>query len=226
MANIVMYHEQATNHNSLSKQHHLEFALLHFFCRTGLYTYIYLSIILKTKTSDMKKILFAAFILLTIAACNDNDKKEDEASSKNTEMKALYEKNLTTVKAFTAAFEKEDITGVAALIADTAVWTSAAYGDKDSTKAHWVESLKYYVDNWDKLHLANAQFLPGLDPATHEFDGSVRYYGQWEGVHTSGVNTSVNFYGTYNFNKDNKLISGADYFDLGGLMNSLKPMDK
>ena len=53
----------------------------------------------------MKKILFAAVISLLIAACNDNEKKEDAASSKNAEMKALYEKNLTTVKAFIAAFE-------------------------------------------------------------------------------------------------------------------------
>lgn len=174
----------------------------------------------------MKKILFAAVISLLIAACNDNEKKEDAASSKNAEMKALYEKNLATVKAFIAAFEKEDINSISSQIADTASWESPAYGDTVSSKAHWMESLKYYLDNWDKLHLTNGQFLPGLDSATHEFDGSVRYYGLWDGVHTSGVSTRVNFYGTYDFNKDNKIISGADFFDLGGLMNAVKPKDK
>lgn len=179
-----------------------------------------------TKTSGMKKLLFASIVSLLLMACSDNEKKEDDASKKNTEMKALYEKNLVTVKTFVADFEKEDSNGIAALVADTAKWNSPAYGDTVSTKAHWMESLKYYLANWSNLHLTNGQFLPGLDSATHEFDGSVRYYGRWDGVHTSGVTTHVNFYGTYDFNKDNKIISGSDYFDLGGLMNAIQPKGK
>ncbi len=61
-----------------------------------------------------------------------------------------------------------------------------------------------------------------ISAATHEFDGSVRYYGQWDGVHKSGVKTSVNFYGTYDFNKDGKVVNGSDFFDVGGLMNAIK----
>lgn len=174
----------------------------------------------------MKKLLFAAVISLMIAACSDKEKKEDASSTKDAEMKALYEKNLATIKAFIAAFEKEDIDADAALIADTATWSSPAYGDTVTTKAHWVESLKNYMANWDQLHLSWGQFLPGLDSATHEFDGSVRYYGRWDGVHTSGVATQLKFYGTYEFNKDNKITFGADYFDLGGLLNAVKPKDK
>ena len=173
----------------------------------------------------MKKILFAATISLLIVACND-EKKEAAASSKDADMKALYEKNLVTVKAFTSAFEKEDSAAIDALVADTAVWNSPAYGDNIHTKKHWMESLSYYLHNWDKLHLTNGQFLPGLDSATHEIDGSVRYYGLWGGVHSSGITTSVNFYGTYEFNKDNKIISGSDFFDLGGLMNAVMPKGK
>ncbi len=174
----------------------------------------------------MKKIFFAFIVSLLVLGCNNDEKKEEAASNKSTEMKALYEKNLAALKAGIAAFEKEDIEGWAANIADSAVWTSPAYGDTVTTKAHWKESLKYYLDNWSDLKLTNAQFLPGLDSATHEFDGSVRYYGQWGGVHSSGVATKVNFYGTYEFNKDGKMVSGADYFDLGGLMNSLQPKAK
>ena len=158
--------------------------------------------------------------------CKDDDKKEEAASDKNTEMKALYEKNLATVKAFTTAFEKEDFNAMSALVADTAKWNSPAYGDTVNTKAHWMESLKYYLDNWSNLHLTDGQFLPGVDQAAHEFDGSVRYYGRWEGVHSSGIATKVYFYGSYDFNKDNKIISGSDYFDLGGMLNSLQPRMK
>ena len=174
----------------------------------------------------MKKLLFASIVSLLVMSCGDNDKKEDGASKKNAEMKTAYEKNLASLQAGIAAFEKEDIDGWAANVADSAVWTSPAYGDTVTTKAHWKESLKYYVDNWSNLHLANGIFLPGIDQTTRELDGSVRYYGQWGGVHSSGVTTSVNFYGTYDFNKDNKIISGADYFDLGGMMNAIKPKDK
>ena len=174
----------------------------------------------------MKKLFFATIVSLMIFGCTDDDKKEEAASGKNSEMHSLFEKNLATLKAFTGAFEKEDLNMMTAQVADSAVWSSPAYGDTVNTKAHWMESLKYYLDNWSDLHLTNGQFLPGIDSATHEFDGSVRYYGQWGGVHSSGIATKVNFYGTYEFNKDNKIISGSDFFDLGGMMNSLQPKTK
>ncbi len=174
----------------------------------------------------MKKILFASVISLLVMSCSDKDKKEDDASKKNTEMKAVYEKNLATLKTGIAAFEKEDLEGWAAGVADSATWSSPAYGDTVSTKAHWKESLKYYLDNWDNLKLNGATFLPGVDSATQELDGSVRYYGSWNGVHSSGKATQLKFYGTYDFNKDNKIISGSDYFDLGGMMNAVAPKNQ
>ncbi len=172
----------------------------------------------------MKKFLFIPLVALLVAACNSNEKKEDDASQKSADMKALYEKNLATLKQGIAAFEKGDLDGWAATIADTAQWQSPAYGDTVHTKAHWRESLKFYEDNWHDLKLNNAIFLPGLDTATQEMDGSVRYYGSWDGTHNATSNkTSLLFYGTYDFNKDNKVISGADYFDAGGLMNAVTP---
>jgi hypothetical protein len=174
----------------------------------------------------MKKLLLLFVVSLSLLACSDKDKKEDNASKKNADMKALYEKNLAVLKSSIAAFEKEDIEGWAASVADSAVWNSPAYGDTVTTKAHWKESLKYYVDNWDNLKLSYANFLPGLDSATHELDGSVRYYGRWDAVHKSGVKTMLNFYGAYDFNKDNKVIFGTEFFDLGGLMNAVAPKDK
>ena len=172
----------------------------------------------------MKKLLLIPVAALLLTACTN--KKDDDASKKNADMKALYEKNLATLKAGIAAFENKDIEGWAASVADTAHWDSPAYGDTVHTKAHWKESLAYYIANWDNLKLNNATFLPGVD-STHEMDGSVRYYGNWDAVHKSGVKTSVNFYGTYDFNSDNKIVSGSDFFDVGGVMNAVTPkMDK
>ncbi len=158
-----------------------------------------------------------------LTACADKDKKEDDASAKNADMKALYEKNLAVVKSAVSAFEKKDIDGWAAGIADSVIWSSPAYGDNVTTKAHWKESLASYLSNWNDLKLTNPNYLPGIDSATHEFDGSVRFYGIWVGTHKSGVKTADKFYGTYDFNKDNKIISGDEYFDVGGLINAVSP---
>ena len=174
----------------------------------------------------MKKLLFCTIVSLLVLACTQKSKTEDESSKKNAEMKALYEKNLASLKAFITAFENENIDGCAALIADSAVWNSPTYGDTVHTKAHWKESYAYYLANWDNMKLNNANFLPGIDSATHEMDGSVRYYGRWDVVHKSGVKSRVNFYATYDFNKDNKIIFAADFFDIGGLMNAVAPKGK
>lgn len=171
----------------------------------------------------MKKIFFAFCITLFAIGCNQTEKKDDVTKDNGADMQALYQQNLATVKTVIADFEKEDIDGESAQIADNAVWNSPAYGDSVHTKKHWMESHKYYMDNWSNIHLSNAQFLPGIDSATHQFDGSVRYYGRWDGVHSSGVATQVYLYGTYEFNADHKIISGSDYFDLGGLMNAVTP---
>lgn len=174
----------------------------------------------------MKKLFIAFSIVLMSISCNQTEKTDTTVSSKNDGTQALYEKNLATLKTFIADFEKEDIEGQAALIADSAMFSSAAYGDTVHTKKHWLEGQKYFMDNWSNLHLSDAIFLPGIDSATHQFDGSVRYYGFWGGVHSSGYTGQVKFYGTYDFNKDNKIISGNDFFDLGGMMNAINSKGK
>jgi hypothetical protein len=50
------------------------------------------------KISGIKKLLFAPVISLMIEACSDKETKEDASSTKDAEMKALYEKNLATIK--------------------------------------------------------------------------------------------------------------------------------
>ena len=150
-----------------------------------------------------------------ILACN-------QAFSQNTDAKALYEKNLNSLKASLTAFENEKIDVWASGIADNAEWNPPAYGATKSTKDDWKKTLAMYMADWDSLKLKNPIFLPGIDSTTHEFDGSVRYYGVWAGVHKSGVRTEGRFYGSYEFNKEGKITSGSEYFDVGGLMNAVK----
>jgi len=165
-------------------------------------------------------ILIASSLL---TACADKDKKEDNSSNKMADMKALYEKNLAVVKSAVSAFEKKDLDGWASAISDSVNWSSPAYGDNVTTKTHWREALTGFRDNWNELKLTNPNYLPGIDSTTQELDGSVRFYGVWVGTHKSGVQTSVKFYGTYDFNKDNKITAADEYFDIGGLLNAVAP---
>ncbi|MEO6328374.1 MAG: hypothetical protein ABIO55_05560 [Ginsengibacter sp.] len=184
------------------------------------------------KKTNMKKVIFFSLVLFVFFSCNESAKTDDMSSkssdststtSKTSDAKALYEKNLASLQAGITAFENKKIDDWAATVADAAVWNSPAYGAKPGGKEDWKKALSAYTANWDNLKLVNPVFLPGIDSLTHEFDGSVRYYGAWEGVHKSGVKTSVNFYGTYEFNNDNKVVDGSDFFDVGGLMDAIKP---
>ena len=176
----------------------------------------------------MKRIIFLSLILCVLFSCkesvktDDSTSKADETTSKDSDAKAMYEKNLASLKSGLTGFENEKIDDWAASIADSAVWNSPAYGSAPAKKEDWKKALSAYMADWDSLRLKNPTFLPGIDSVTHEFDGSVRYYGQWHGVHKSGVRTAVNFYGSYEFNKDGKVVNGTDFFDVGGLMNAVK----
>ena len=177
----------------------------------------------------MKKIIFFSLLLSVFFACSDAAKTDDttfttssDSTSQTSDAKALFEKNLASLQSGITAFENEKIDDWAAIVADNAVWNSPAYGAKPAGKEEWKKTLTAYITDWDSLKLVNPIFLPGIDSVSHKFDGSVRYYGNWEGVHKSGVKTSVNFYGTYEFNKDGKVVDGTEFFDVGGMMNAIQ----
>src|SRR5215510_11296380 len=136
----------------------------------------------------MKKLFLFVVCSYLLTACSNQEKKEETASAspKTDDMKALFEKNLAAVKSAIASFEKKDIDGWAANVADSVIWHSPAYGDTVTTKAHWKETLTAYADNWNDLKLTETNFLPGVDSSTQEPDGSVRFYGVWVGTSKSG----------------------------------------
>jgi hypothetical protein len=171
----------------------------------------------------MKRLLYALIIILMISSCSQSGQKEPTSSNKDKDMKDLYEANLATCKTLVADFEKKDLNAWASMIADSVVWLSPAYGDTVKTKEHWVQTIKNIMDSNSNLHLTNAQFLPGIDSASHQPDGSVRYYGTWHAAAAPGKEVSIKFYGTYDFNKDHKVISGDEFYDVGGVMNAVKP---
>jgi hypothetical protein len=173
----------------------------------------------------MKKLVTLSLLSFMLFACNTTEKKEAAtAGSDNDNAKALYEQHLAIVKGMVTNFENKDIDAFFANVSDTATWNSPAYGDTVHTKAHWRESLQYWVDNWDSLHLVNPIYLSGMNAETNTPDGSVRYYGSWVGVHkATGIRTNLlSFYEYFNFNADHKVVADGSFFDVGGLMNAVQ----
>ena len=78
------------------------------------------------------------------------------------------------------------------------------------------------MDSNTNLHLTHAQFLPGVDTTTQLPDGSLRYYGTWHAMTNAGKEITLKFYGTYDFNKDHKVTSGNEFYDVGGVMNAVR----
>ena len=171
----------------------------------------------------MKKLFFYSLVTLLIASCKEDPKTAGATSTDAmvTDMNAAYEKNLVSLKAGIAAIEKEDIEAWASNIADSVVFSSPMYGDTLTTKQHWKDILAGFFADWDSLKLVSSNFLPGVDSATHQPDGSARYYGTWTGVHKSGKHTSFKFYGAFDFNKDAKVVNADEYFDVSGVMSSV-----
>ena len=169
----------------------------------------------------MKILLICAFTSALILGCNKASTYSGPGL--NPELKVLYEKNLATLKAANTAFENEQLDQWASYISDTAVWNAAGYGSLPAKKEDWKKALATITADWDSLKLMNANYLPGVDQITKEFDGSVRYYGLWVGQHKSGVETSIHYYATANFNSDNKVIVYSEYYDVGGLLSAIAP---
>lgn len=168
----------------------------------------------------MKKPIFWSILAVVLLACNQQP-KTDDTSYKRAESLVLYQKNLEVLKTGLQAFQNEQMEVWADGVADSCVWQPAMYGVPDGTKEQWGKVLMTYISDWDSITLKNAIYLPGVDTANFEPDGSVRYYGDWSGVHSSGVKTTIHFYGSYEFNKANKIVSASDFFDVGGLMNAV-----
>lgn len=173
----------------------------------------------------MKKIICLFLASLAISGCQPPSQPAPEPP-KEDPAKIAYEKNLATAKAAIKAFENENLDEWGSYVSDKVAVLAATYGSKKMNKEEWKSSLGYFTSEFDSIRLTESIFLPGIDSATHEQDGSVRYYGTWVSKHKSGIKTSVRFYAVYEFDDNNKIIEAQDFFDVGGLLNAVAPKKK
>lgn len=140
--------------------------------------------------------------------------------------KEAFEKNSQTVMANLKGFENENVDY--SQYADDFVMAGTAFGSKDSLSLDDVK--KNDKDSWErydfKLLTDPLVLLPGVDTETKEFDGSVRYYADWQVTLPATDSTEarsgfIHFYEYYVFDDNGKIAQQGGYGDFGGLFGYL-----
>ena len=158
----------------------------------------------------MKKILLVLSIALFAYSCQ---------SGKHAE----FEKNTEAAKAFFKLHEQEDAETMFNYLHEDMQWHMPIYGMDMGGIEEVKAAILGYQAEFDNMRFEADYWLPGVDTETGEPDGSTRVYGTWYSTHTtSGKEAKLTSYHSFEF-KDGKIISGGDWFDLGGMMNTLVP---
>ena len=169
--------------------------------------FLYIFDFLKKLLRNMRKLLIVSSIFL-FYGCNTNPN---------------YEKNLATAKKLFELHGEEDLEGQLALISDKIQSNSSMYGSETADYDQYVSMLKGYHAAFDDIKYTADIWLPGTDTLGN-LDGSVRTYGSWSGVNVAtGKVLDLHGYWYMNFDDDGKVIGQGDYFDFGGMINSVYP---
>jgi hypothetical protein len=105
---------------------------------------------------------------------------------------------------------------------------NTGFGGKDSLSLDDVKAMD--MEMWQrydfKILTDPLVLLPGVNPDTKEFDGSVRYYADWQVTLPATDSTEarsgvLNFYEYFVFDENGKITQQAGYGDFGGLFGYL-----
>ena len=145
-------------------------------------------------------------------------------SCSNNSFNADFEKNTQLAQDYFNQFEMKNEDAVFEYLHPDIEWHMPVYGMDmgriDEVKA----AIKGYHAEYDDLKFTADYWLPGVNIETGIPDGSTRVYGTWTSTHKrTGKKTNLTSYHSFEF-EDGKIIRGGDWFDLGGMMNSLEPM--
>ena len=169
------------------------------------------------------KNLFLYVMLCGIMISCGNSSKQTDNSKENAaaEVKATYEKNVATFEKLFEAWAGQDVDGSLSLLADNFLESGTGVGEPDRTKEEWKANMEMMMSVM-KPTLKQAMFLPGVDTATLEIDGSVRYYGTWNFA-SGEKNQDLKVYGSADFNEAGLITSLTHYADFGMVMMQILP---
>ena len=158
----------------------------------------------------MKKTIILLIVSVIITACSNGKHAE-------------YEKNTEIAKNYLKLHESEDAESMFAYLHEDIEWHMPVYGMDMGGIEEVKAAILGYQSEFDNMKFNADYWLPGVDTETGKADGSTRVYGTWTSTHVkSGKETILTSYHSFEF-KEGKIISGGDWFDLGGMMNAITP---
>jgi ketosteroid isomerase-like protein len=162
------------------------------------------------KQTIMKKLLILLIAGVMAVACSNGKHAE-------------FEKNTEAAKAYFKLHESENAEEMFTYLSEDLTWHMPAYGMGIGGTEEVKAAILWYQAAFDNMVFTADYWLPGVDTETGVPDGSTRVYGTWTSVYAeTGQELSLTSYHSFEF-KDGKIINGGDWFDLGGMMNSLVP---
>ena len=136
---------------------------------------------------------------------------------------ADFEKNTAAAKKYYELHQAEKSAEIHAMIHDDQSWHMPVYGSEMADAQGLKDALVNYQKEFDNMNFTADYWLPGVDETTGLLDGSTRVYGTWTADHVaSGKSVKLTSYHAFAFT-DGKISGGGDWFDFGGMMNSLAP---
>ncbi len=156
----------------------------------------------------MNKLFKLLMLAVLVSACSKGNHAE-------------FETNTATAKKYFELHQAENSEEMFELLHDDLEWHIPVYGspmvDIDGLK----DAILNYQQSFDNMNFTADYWLPGINVETGELDGSTRVYGTWTADHVaSGKSVNLTAYHSFDF-KDGKIVGGGDWFDFGGMMNSL-----
>lgn len=171
----------------------------------------------------MRKLIFAAALLIITAACKTG---EDPEAAARAAAEAAFAENSKTVLASLEGWQSESMDY--SIYADDFLMFDTGFNpEKDEwTKEEMIESDKQLFEIFDFKMLNEPDLLPGVDQETKQMDGSVRHYSEWEVTRSATDSTeaksgNIRLYQAFNFNEEGKIIYQMGYADFTGLMMHL-----
>ena len=159
----------------------------------------------------MKNFFVIALVSLIASSCSNNA------------YQAEFEKNTKIAKAYFKLHEAENAEAMFEYLHPDMEWHMPVYGMGMAGIEEVKAAILGYQAEFNNMKFEANYWLPGVNTETGKPDGSTRVYGTWTSTHAlTGKKTSLTSYHSFEF-KDGKIIMGGDWFDLGGLMNSLTP---
>ena len=157
----------------------------------------------------MKKIVLILVMAVLVMSCSDSNPK--------------YADNLATAKKFFALHGEENYEEQLKLISKDIQAEPPFYASGMSNYEEFTSMVKGYQEAFDNIKYNARNWLPGTD-SLGVFDGSVRTYGNWTGVHTAtGKQLDLKGYWYFNFDENGLIIGQGDFFDAGGMLDAVYP---